>query len=135
MDSTAITVTVLSSIFLGIIAVIGSSIYHRKYESRKVKRDVFRRFAGNRHLLTFSNQNKECGEPYISLNEAFIVFSDCPNVIKALKKLHEELGQQGKLVNNLVTLTKEMAKATKVKINENELNDNFIESPFAPSKK
>ena len=45
--------------------------------------------------------------------------------------MHDQLGQQGRLVDNIVTLVKEMAKVSKVAVN---LNDSFIERPFTPNK-
>ena len=56
------------------------------------------------------------GEPFVALNEVFVVYAEHPQVITTLKKMHEELGVKDRLVDNIVTLTKAMAKAAKVPI-------------------
>ena len=43
--------------------------------------------------------------------------------------MHAELDRPNRLVDNIVTLVKEMAAAADVPI---DLNDSFIERPFAP---
>ena len=69
------------------------------------------------------------GEPFVGLNEAFVVFAANPEVIEALQIIHAELDRPNRLVDNIVTLVKEMAAAADVPI---DLNDSFIERPFAP---
>ena len=88
-----------------------------------------RRFVGNRYCLTPGRQS-ESGEPFIALNEIFIVYARDREVIDAIKKMHEEIHTENRLIDNILTLTKAMAKAAKVPING--LNDNFIEKPFTP---
>ncbi len=132
MDGTAIIVTIASSLLSGIIGVAISAWYYRRYDALKLKRDVLRRLSGNRHLLTVVPCEAKA-EPFIALNEAFIVFSDSPKVIAVLKRAHDELGQTDRLVDNLVTLMKEMAKASGVSMGD--LNDSFLARPFTPGKK
>ena len=94
---------------------------------------MLRRFAGNRYVLT-ENSGATIqfnGEPFVALNEAFIVFAEDPTVIEALRVMHDQLGQQGRLVDNIVTVVKEMAEVSNVAIN---LNDSFIERPFTPRR-
>lgn len=43
-----IRVTLTSSLLSGIIGVVISTIYHRRYESRKMKLDLIRRLAGEK---------------------------------------------------------------------------------------
>jgi len=131
MNTTAITVTIASSLLSGIIGVAVSAWYYRRHDALKLKRDVFRRLAGNRHLLVAVPCEAK-GEPFVALNEAFIVFNDSPKVVAALKRMHAELGQRGRLVDNLVTVMKEMARATGISMEE--LNDSFLERPFTPGK-
>ena len=94
-----------------------------------IKRDVLRRFVGNRYTLTESLKG-HAGEPFIALNEIFVVYAKDQQVITALKKMHEELGLSGRLSDNIVMLTKAMALAAKVPIKG--LNDEFITRPFTP---
>jgi hypothetical protein len=131
MSSTAIIVTIVSSLLSGIIGVLASAYYYRRYDAAKLKREILRRIAGNRHLLTIVPCDAK-GEPFVALNECFIVFADSPKVIAALKKMHDELGQPGRLVDNIVTLMKAMGESAGVSMKE--LNDSFIEMPFAPGK-
>ena len=70
------------------------------------------------------------GEPFVALNEAFIVFAEDPTVIEALRVMRDQ-SQQGRLVDNIVTVVKEMAEVSNVAIN---LNDSFIERPFTPRR-
>jgi len=130
MNSTSISVAIISAFLSGIVGVVISTLYHRRYDRRKQKRDVLRRFVGNRYVLTGRHMGNQDGEPFIALNETFVVFADSHIVIAALKKMHQELGQPNRLSDNVVTLTKEMAKAAGVKIEG--LNDDFIERPFTP---
>ena len=52
MDCTAIWVTVASSLGSGLIGILVSTYYYRRYERRKVKFDTLRRLAGARYCLT-----------------------------------------------------------------------------------
>ena len=131
MNAMPIAVTITSSLLSGMIGVAVSASYYRRYDALILKRDVFRRFAGNRHLSTVV-PCETSGEPFIALNKAFIVFNDSPAVVAALKKTHDELGQKERLVANLVTVMKKMAESTGISIKE--LNDSFLERPFAPGK-
>ena len=118
--------TVLPILFSGILAtIIAVSLQHRN-NVLMIKRDVLRRFVGNRYALT-ENLKGHAGEPFIALNEIFVVYAKDQQVITALKKMHEE---PGRLRDNIVTLTKAMALAAKVPIKG--LNDEFITRPFTP---
>lgn len=124
--------TLLPILLSGILAVIISSWLQRRFNVLTIKRDVFRRFVGNRYFLTVSLKG-QTGEPFIALNEIFVVFSENQQVIAALKMMHEELSVPNRLNDNIVTLTKAMAKAAKVPTND--LNDEFISRPFTPLSK
>lgn len=124
------TITIISSLLSGLVGVIVSSAYYRRFEHRKAKQDVLRRLVGNRMFLTDKLMTEKNRDLFVALNEIFVVYSDSPAVITALKKMHNELGQQGRLLDNLVSLIKEMCKASGVPFGK--LNDNFIESPFTP---
>ena len=121
----AVTTVILS----GITAALVSSHLLKRKDERELKRDVLRRFVGNRYFLTAGRQSKS-GEPFIALNEIFVVYARDREVIDAIKKMHEEIRTENRLIDNILTLTKAMAKAAKIPISG--LNDNFIEAPFTP---
>ena len=124
-----IFLAVITVILSGITAALVSSYFQKRKDERELKRDVLRRFVGNRYFLT-AGQQSESGEPFIALNEIFVVYAQDREVIDAIKKMKEELDKQNRLIDNILTLTKAMAKAAKVPING--LNDNFIVEPFTP---
>ena len=67
MTTDQIITTVVSSLFSGIIGVLVSSYYYRRYENRKNKFETFKRFMGNRYDLK--------GDAFSqALNEIFVVF-------------------------------------------------------------
>ena len=125
---TNIVIVILTS---GAVSAILSFYLRWKYEKREIKRDVLRRFVANRYRLTGAYISD--GEPFIALNEVFLVFSEHPQVISDLRIMHQELGIEERLIDNIVTLTKAMAKAAKVPIRD--LNDEFIMKPFTPNHK
>ena len=84
---------------------------------------------GNRFVLTKPGVGSK-GEPFIALNETFVVYADHPEVISALRKMHENLALPDRLPDNLLSLVKAMAKAAKVPIHQ--LNDDFFLRPFTP---
>ena len=128
-------VTVLMSGLLStVLAVFIANELSYRSHVLAVKRDVLRRFMGYRYVLTESGQDHgQGGEPFIALNEIFVVYAKDPLVITALKKMHEEINVQGRLSDNIVTLTKAMAKAAKLPALE--VNDQFITIPFTPPAK
>ena len=122
---------VTSVVFSGLVATVVSQLLHRKFAVISVKRDVLRRFVGNRYVLT-QQRLGFTGEPFVALNEIFVVYANDAKVIAALTKLHAERQQHNRLEDNLVTLIKSMAKAAKIQIRE--LDDYFIMNPFTPPK-
>ena len=132
MNLTAIIVTIVASLLSGIVAVIVSTYYYRRYDKAKLKRDVLRRFVGNRHFLTVVPPGSK-GEPFIALNEAFIVFADSPDVIMSLKKMHKELGQPERLLDNIVALVKAMADSAGISLQD--FDETLITKPFTPGRK
>ena len=122
-----IVIVILTS---GAVSVILSFYLRSRYEKLEVKRDVLRRFVANRHRLTGAGVADD--EPFIALNEVFLVFSEHPQVIAALRTMHQELGNGDRLFDNMLTLIKAMSKATKLPIRD--LNDEFIMKPFGPPK-
>ena len=125
----------ISALVSGLLATWVSFYLNRRYSEVGVKRDVLRRFVGSRYRLTEKYMSGEEyvggeGEPFIALNEVFVVYAEHPQVISTLRKMHEELGIPDRLRDNIVSLVKAMAEAAKVPIRE--LNDDFITRPFTP---
>ena len=131
MNRTTIIATLLSGLISGLVVATFAFHLDSKHDERELKRDVLRRFVGNRYLLTELRMGHQ-GEPFVALNEAFIAYADHPEVISALRKMHEQLGVPNRLSDNILTLTKEMAKAAEVNIRT--LNDDFITRPFTPPR-
>ena len=73
---------------------------------------------------------RQIDEPFVALNEAVVVFSDCPDVIRSLERMLNEIDRDNRFVDNLTTLIKAMAKACKIPITE--LNDSYFQRPFTP---
>ena len=125
----------ISALVSGLLATWVSFYLNRRYSEVAVKRDVLRRFVGSRYHLTDKYMSGEEyvggeGEPFIALNEVFVVYAEHPQVISKLRKMHEELSIPDRLPDNIVSLVKAMAEAAKVPIRE--LNDDFITRPFTP---
>ena len=125
-----LSVSLVSGVIGILIGVMAQSYMNYRSDQLAVKRDVLRRFAGNRYVMVENSLGVQpTGEPFVALNEAFVVFAGDLKVIEALKTMHAELGRPNRLVDNIVTLVKEMAAAADVPIG---LNDSFIERPFVP---
>ena len=102
---------------------------NRQHTKNLLKRDVLRRLVGNHFVLTAQGEGSK-GETFIALNETFVVYADHPEVIRAFRKMHEDLALPDRMPNNLLSLVKAMAKVTKVPIHQ--LNDDFFLRPFIP---
>src|SRR3989338_9264194 len=104
---------IISSLLSGIVGVIVSILYHRKYENRKIKIDTLRNFVSYR----YDTKNIEFMK---TINEIFIVFRNSKEVIDTLNKLHEHVSvDQINLANYcLVKLFKEMCRDLKININK-----------------
>jgi len=127
MASEGLATVLLSGTAGAIAAVLINWWLNRRERDLSLKRDVMRRVIGYRFCFTVAAMN---GEPFVALNEASIVFSRCPEVVRSLNRLHRELSQKDRFEDNLVTLIKAMAKACQLPIGE--LNDYFLMHPFTP---
>ncbi|MDE0132032.1 MAG: hypothetical protein OXM62_04545 [bacterium] len=128
----------ISALIAGISAFIA---YRAVRESRRLqekqwrrdelvlRRDVLRRLRGFSYRLTESLQGTD-GEPFIALNEAWVVYADFPHVTNALTKMHNELGNKDSLRRNIVRLVGAMSVAAEV--TRRGLDDKLIERPFTP---
>lgn len=95
----------------------------------ELRRNVLRRLLAYRYRLTAGRVGTE-GEPFVALNEAWVVFSRFPEVTGALTKMHDELGVEGRLRPNIIALVRVMAAAAEIPVQN--LDDDFIERPFTP---
>ena len=123
-------ISLLSGLIGANIAALITWLLNRQERDLALKKDVLRRFLGYRFRLTGRADLRQTDEPFVALNEVVVVFSDCPDVISSLLKMHQELGQANRLVDNIITLIKSMARACRIPANE--LNDSFFERPFTP---
>jgi hypothetical protein len=124
-----IATILISALVSGLLATCVSFYLNRQHTKNLLKRDVLRRLVGNRFVLTNPGVGSK-GEPFIALNETFVIYADHPEVIYALRKMHENLALPDRLPVNLLNLVKAMAKAAKVPVHQ--LNDDFFLRPFTP---
>ena len=124
-----IATILISALVSGLLATCVSYYLNRKHTRDLQKRDVLRRLVGCRFVLTQPGVDSK-GEPFIALNETFVVYAGHREVISTLRKMHEELHLPDRMPDNLLSLVKEMAKATKIPIHQ--LNDDFFLRPFTP---
>ena len=127
MDSTSPIWLLVASLLSGLVAVLVTLFVRARQDQREIKRDVLRRLAGTRYLLTRRGQVLPSGEPFVALNEVFVVFADEPDVLNALERLRKDGGESN--AENIVALIKRMAAAAEVPVN---LDDAFIRNPFTP---
>lgn len=126
-----IVIPLITILISGVVAAGVSHYLNRRYTETAIKRDVLRRIVGNRYVLTsLDRARRSDGEPYIALNEAFVVYADHSMVISTLRKMLEEISMPDRSSDNIVSLVKVMANAAKVPIRE--LNDDFLTRPFTP---
>lgn len=125
-----LSVTLLASLLSGLVGVMISTYYYRRYERRRLKLDTFRKLLAYRHaLVPGSSQNTQ--ESFFSaLNEVFVVFHDSLAVIRALLTLHSELNRPERLQDNVLTLFKAIGKD--LGISQEAINDSFFLNPFVP---
>ena len=99
-----LTMSLISGLVGALIAVAFQSYLGYTFDELATKRDVLRRFAGNRYVLTENPRTtiQPNGEPFVALNEAFIVLAKDPRVIEALRVMHDQLGQQGRVGGEFV---------------------------------
>lgn len=126
-----IIVTVIASLVSGLIGVFISNRYYKKFEKRKLKTETFRKILGYRGCLTttvLSQDDINASEFFSALNEVFLIFNEDKEVINSLKKLHKEIKENDKLIDNIVDLIKRMADV--LGVDYSNINDSFFERPF-----
>ena len=102
VQETIVTILV-SAMVSGLLATCVSFYLNRQHTKNLLKRDVLRRLAGNRFVLTAQGVGSK-GEPFIALNEIFVVYADHPEVISALRKMHEDIALPDRMSDNLLSL-------------------------------
>ena len=93
-----------------------------------MRRDILRRLAGHRYLLTpgFAGQD---GEVWVALNEVAVAFVDDELVMKALSKFQCKVERRF-CANDLFQLMSAMAEAAELP--SESLDTAQIENPFVP---
>ena len=110
---------VVASLISGLLAVLISITVGACLDQREIKRDVLRRLAGHRYLLTDGRCPSPNGEPFVALNEAIVVFADHDDVLDALDALRTSDGRDD--AELIVALIKRMATAAGIKINRDDV--------------
>lgn len=121
LNSTSILVTIGSSLLSGIVGVVISTIYYRRYEKRRTKIDTLKRFFANRFDLKGDEFSR-------AINEIFVIFHDSSEVMAALSEFHEKVTSRQSSEDALLRLHKAMCKD--VNINFDRFNDSFFLKPF-----
>lgn len=123
---------IIASMFSGILGVLISTFYYRRYEKRKTKLEILRRIIAYRYVLTGGYKSEHSKEFFSALNEIYIIFNDSKKVINTIKKMHDDLGDVSKMTDNLISLIKVMCD--ELDIDYSLVNDSFFERPFTPNK-
>ena len=97
-------------------------------ERRRMRRDVLRKLAGHRYLLTPRFKGSD-GEFWVALNETVVAFADDKQVMEQIREFHGRIAQ-GFKSHHLVPLMKAMAEAAKLPAVE--LDSWLVEHPFTP---
>ena len=119
------TATLVSSLLSGLIAVIVSLLYYRRYEKRQTKLTTLRQFAGSRNDLKGDEFSR-------AINEIFIVFNDSVKVRQALKSFHQDRVAQSpvSLITNQFLIELFKAMCDDVGLKHTEFTDSFFLTPF-----
>lgn len=137
MTNEAMVVTIISSIISGILAT-GVTLYvSYKNEQLRIKKDLVDDIFGYRYQIS-GNYNGDKSGICRALNRVPIVFNAHLEVLKAYDNLHnvssmslEPRAKSEKMDDALVTLYKEMCKASKIEVKE--WNDSRIKNTFTIS--
>ena len=87
---TTIAITIIASLLSGIIGVAASACFLYRLERRKLKYDLAKRLLGYR--FSISGDDFSC-----AMNQVIAIFSDSPEVLKAMKDLYNSLETPGKI--------------------------------------
>ncbi len=125
-DSTFVWVgvTVVSSLVSGLIGVLVSTLAYRRLERRRVRVDTVRKLLANRF-------NMKSVAVLQALNEAIVVFHDCPDVVRQLKAFHHVVvTRPGEEAANdaFVSLLKVLCRRSAITLEG--VNDGYLLRPF-----
>ena len=130
-------ITLLSSLFSGILAtcitLVATNILRRREEKKNFKMKIFKDVIAYRTDIT--NTLISTGNLQKALNQVFIAYNDCPEVLESLEVFSKSVIYRGesdkeneKIIDNLVVLLKAMAKATDVDYSFS--NDDLFTKPI-----
>ena len=120
---TTIAITIIASLLSGIIGVAASACFLYRLERRKLKYDLAKRLLGYR--FSISGDDFSC-----AMNQVIAIFSDSPEVLRAMKDLYNSLEAPGKrgseeaLVDFLKAVCKDSGLAQII------LNDSYFLKTF-----
>ncbi|MCY4090625.1 MAG: hypothetical protein OXF62_07380 [Caldilineaceae bacterium] len=99
-----------------------------KNKRMEMRQNVLRKLCGYSYRLSLAKAID--GEPFPTLNEALIVFNDCPEVKTYLRKMVDEMNIPDRFSQNLRAVINEMAKHSDVSLVIEDYQ--LLSSPFRP---
>ena len=123
----ALSIVAVAALLSGVAASGITLVVQNHLSQQDTKREVLGRLAGFRYLLARTDCPLVQGEPFRTLNEAYIVFANDQEVLDALEALRTTRGNDGELIAAVI---KRMAEAAGVPIT---LDDAFLTRPMTPT--
>lgn len=114
-------ITIASSLLSGFIGVSVSTIYYRRFETKKFKMDTVKKFVANRYDLKGDEFSR-------ALNEIFLVFNNSEKVMVELEAFHSKITTGQPADDSLVGLMR--ALCIEVDIDSTKFKDSFFLHPF-----
>ena len=125
------TTVLLSAAVSAVVALVVTLLAQRlsdRSERRRLRRDVLRKLAGNRYLIT-RDVSPDPNEFWVALNEVVIAYLDDEEVMDELRTFRERVNR-GQIAEDFVPLMKAMAKAARLPAER--LDSEMLTTPFAP---
>ena len=126
----ALVVSIVSA-FIALISVVQTKKLQREQwlqDELELRRDVLRRLCAYRHRLTESGAGQG-DEPFIALNEAWVVFANHSTVVDALREMRVSPNQSSA---HIVSIIKAMAEASNISLEG--FDEVYLEYPFVPGE-
>lgn len=131
-------ITLVSAVISGILATVITLCINYRNEQLKIKRDLVDDIFGYRYQISSGYVGMDKSGINRALNRIPIVFSGNESVLSAYEALHDAattiadpVVRNQKMDDVLITLYKEMCKASKIKVDN--WNDSRIKSIFTVS--